>query len=98
MWELLTWQNLREFCVNVTDSCHLPPCHLRGMDLCHMTRQEIEALLKMLAEMEREELELLIQEARVSGSGGCIDNQTPAMCRGFCLRRVRTNSNSSHSE
>ena len=64
LWELLTWQNLREFCVNVTDSCHLPPCHLRGMDLCHMTRQEIEALLKVLAEMEREELELLMLERR----------------------------------
>jgi hypothetical protein len=36
------------------------------MDLCHMTRQEIEALLKMLAEMEREELELLMQERRES--------------------------------
>ena len=34
------------------------------MDLCHMTGQEIEALLKMLAEMEREELELLMQERR----------------------------------
>ena len=32
------------------------------MDLSHMTRQEIEALLKMLAEMERQ------------GSNGCIDN------------------------
>ena len=32
------------------------------MDLPKMTRQEIEALLKMLAELEREELELLMQE------------------------------------
>ena len=34
------------------------------MDLCYMTRQEIEALLKVLAEMEREELELLMLERR----------------------------------
>ena len=27
-----------------------------------MTRQEIEALLRLLAEMEREELELIMQE------------------------------------
>ena len=30
------------------------------MDLSRMTRQEIEALLKMLAELERQELSLLI--------------------------------------
>ena len=29
-----------------------------------MTRQEIEALLRLLADMEREELELLMQERR----------------------------------
>jgi hypothetical protein len=34
------------------------------MDLSHMTRQVIEALLKMLAEMERGELELLMRERR----------------------------------
>ena len=32
------------------------------MGLPKMTRQEIEALLKVLAELEREELELLMQE------------------------------------
>ena len=32
------------------------------MDLSKMTRQEIEALLRLLAEMEREELELLMRE------------------------------------
>ena len=31
------------------------------MDLSRMTRQEIEALLKMLAEMERQEMVLLMQ-------------------------------------
>jgi hypothetical protein len=30
------------------------------MDMTKMTRQEIETLLKLLAKMEREELELLI--------------------------------------
>jgi hypothetical protein len=34
------------------------------MDLSRMTRQEIEALLKMLAEMERQEMVLLMQERR----------------------------------
>ena len=35
-----------------------------------MTRQEIEALLKMLAEMERKELELLMQERREAEQAG----------------------------
>ncbi len=34
------------------------------MDLSHITRQEIEALLKMLAEMERQEMALLLRERR----------------------------------
>lgn len=34
------------------------------MDLSRMTRQEIEALLKMLTDQEREELELVMQERR----------------------------------
>ena len=34
------------------------------MDLSRMTRQEIEALLKLLAEWEREELELIMRERR----------------------------------
>jgi hypothetical protein len=62
LWELLTWQDLRDFSVNVTDSCHLPPCHPRGMDLSKMTTAEVEALLRLLAEWEREELEMLSQE------------------------------------
>ena len=41
----------------------------------------IEALLRLLAEWEREELEMLFQERR--GRAVCIDNQPPAMCRGF---------------
>jgi hypothetical protein len=32
------------------------------MDMSKMTRQEIEALLKLLAEWEREELELIMRE------------------------------------
>jgi hypothetical protein len=34
------------------------------MDLSKMTRQEIEALLRLLAEFEREEMELLVLERR----------------------------------
>lgn len=34
------------------------------MDMSKMTRQEIETLLKMLAEMERQEMALLMQERR----------------------------------
>jgi hypothetical protein len=32
------------------------------MNMSKMTRQEIEALLKLLAEWEREEMDLLMQE------------------------------------
>ena len=32
------------------------------MDLSKMTRQEIEALLRLLADLEREEMELIIRE------------------------------------
>ena len=32
------------------------------MDMSKMTRQEIEAMLRLLAEMEREELELIMKE------------------------------------
>jgi hypothetical protein len=34
------------------------------MDMSKIARQEIEALLRLLAEMEREELKLLMQERR----------------------------------
>ena len=32
------------------------------MDMSKMTRQEIEAMLRLLAEMERQELELIMKE------------------------------------
>ena len=47
----------------LTDFHHLP-CQTCGMDLSRMTRQEIEALLKLLAKWERDEMELLMQERR----------------------------------
>jgi hypothetical protein len=34
------------------------------MDMSKMTRQEIEAMLRLLAEMEREELALIIEARR----------------------------------
>jgi hypothetical protein len=34
------------------------------MDLTNMTTAEVEALLRLLADMEREELELVMQERR----------------------------------
>jgi hypothetical protein len=40
------------------------------MDLSKMTRQEIEALLKLLAEWERRELMLLMRERKESGREG----------------------------
>ena len=40
-----------------------------------MTHQEIEALLKMLAEWEREELELLMQERREAEGNRDVLNQ-----------------------
>ena len=63
------------------------------MDLCHMTRQEIEALLKMLAEMEREELVLLMQERpKMIRRGGCTNNQTPHAWRGFSSNSILTSA------
>ena len=53
----------------LTDTHNLP-CQTPGMDLSRMTRQEIEALLKMLADLEREELALLMQERRESERQG----------------------------
>ena len=40
------------------------PCHPPSMDLTKMTTAEVEALLKLLAEWEREELELVLKERR----------------------------------
>jgi hypothetical protein len=41
---------------------HYPPCQRPGMDLSKMTRQEIEVLLRLLAEWGRRELALLMLE------------------------------------
>ena len=50
------------------------PCHpsyqTRGMNLSRMTRLEIEALLKILTYMEREELVLIMKERRVAERSG----------------------------
>jgi hypothetical protein len=49
---------------------HRTPCQSRGMDMSRMTRREIETLLRLLAEMEREEFELIVREwkeAELSG-------------------------------
>jgi|GEM_PF-2670976 len=43
---------------------HRQPCQTPGMDLSKMTTSEAEALLRLLADMEREELELVMQERR----------------------------------
>ena len=49
-----------------------------------MTRQEIEALLKILTEMERQEMALLMRERRKGDGGdGCFHNQNPPAWRGF---------------
>ena len=70
-----------------------------GMDLDKMTIPEVEALLRLLAEWERRELMLLMLERReAEREGGCIDYKPRPPCRGFCLKRVGTNSNSSPSE
>ena len=37
---------------------------LTGMDLARMTITDVEALLRLLAEMERKELELIIRKRR----------------------------------
>ena len=52
---------LNTYQTRLTDR-HCIPCQTRGMDMSKMTRQEIEAMLRLLAEMEREELELIMDE------------------------------------
>ena len=42
------------------------------MDMSKMTRVKIEAILKMLAEMERQELALLMRERREAERDGCL--------------------------
>lgn len=50
-----------------------------------MTLEEVQALLRLPAGFEREEMELLMRERReAEQEGRLIDNQTPAMCRGIC--------------
>ena len=49
--------------IYLTDSPR-PPCHPHGMDLSKMTLEEVQALLRLLAEFEREELELIMRERR----------------------------------
>ena len=49
--------------IYLTDSPR-PPCHPPGMDLSKMTLEEVQALLRLLAEFEREELDLLMRERR----------------------------------
>jgi hypothetical protein len=50
--------------------CQCPLLQTPGMDLSKMTRQEIEALLKLLAEWERRELMLLMLERREAERAG----------------------------
>ena len=54
------------------------------MRLSKMTRQEIKPLLRVLAEFEREEMELLIWERR---EGRLHQNQTPVYGRGLVIHR-----------
>ena len=54
---------LSSYQASLTDA-QQPPCQTPGMDLSKMTRQEIEALLWLLAEFEWEEMELLMRERR----------------------------------
>jgi hypothetical protein len=57
----------------LTDSYH-PPCQTRGMCLDKMTLEEVQALPRLLAEWEREEMELLMQEGReAEWDGGALN-------------------------
>ena len=51
------------FQICLTDAPHLTG-QFAGMDLSRMTIEEVQALLRLLAEWEREELELFMQERR----------------------------------
>jgi len=50
------------------------------MDLARMTITDIEALLRLLAEMKRKELELIIRKRREAERQG---RQTPRILPGF---------------
>jgi len=42
------------------------------MDMSRMTRREIETLLRLLAEMEREEFELIVRELKEAELSGQV--------------------------
>ena len=60
---------LSDYQICLTDFC-TRRARLTGMDLARMTITDVEALLRLLAEMERKELELIIQERRESERQG----------------------------
>ena len=49
--------------IRLTDY-HCLQCHPPGMELSKMTLEEVQALLRLLAEFERDGMELLMQEQR----------------------------------
>jgi hypothetical protein len=52
-----------------------PPCQIHGMDMSKKTRHQIEAQLRLLADLEREELTLLMRERwEAEREGGCSDD------------------------
>ena len=55
--------------IRLTDPCR-PPCQTRGMAPEKMTTGDVRALLRLLAEWELEELELVMQERRVTERQG----------------------------
>jgi len=54
---------LNTYQTRLTDR-HCIPCQTRGMLLDKMTTAEVEVLLRLLVEIECEELELVMQELR----------------------------------
>ena len=64
------------------------------MDLDEMTTVEVEALLHLLTDMEREELEVIMQERRgQSGRGSCIvylllKGKQPSWCHVLFLTSI----------
>jgi hypothetical protein len=67
-------------CADTIQICLTEPttrhARLPGMDLSKMTRQEIEALLKMLAEMKRQQIALLMWERRYTERQGRLHYPT----------------------
>lgn len=56
---------------------------LPGMNLSKMTRQEIEALLRLLADWERKEFALLMLERRKTEQDGRLHSQSQPASAGF---------------